>query len=1027
MRKFLEFAIEKASLNHLFLLLIFILSIFAYQNVPKEIFPPATLDKILITGGYAGASAQTLDKMVVKNLEDELKNVQNLYDIDAIIKNGSFTIVSDIKEGANNLLVLNDVKDKIAKIRKDLPPDMDEPIATILTKSFPLVLIAIATDEEERKLLDVADKLKSDLASLKNLSEIDIRGWREDELQIEIDPEKINALGLGLLQVSDLVAQLSTIFPVGSIKQRGNHFFLNTQNGRKKKEELENTILVIGKKRVRLGDIAHISFALSEPVTLSHFNGKPNVSINVTKTKNGNAIELVKKIKNILQKYKKRYPGFEFKIYTDTSIWIRNRLNTVTSNLFFGLILVFTALLLTVDWRIALVVGMGIPVSFMIGLISLEMLGYSLNMLSLFGALIALGMLVDEAIVVAENIYRHLEMGEDSKTAAIQGSLEMFPAVLTATATTIFAFLPLLIISGEMGIFIRILPVIISILLLSSLFEAFYFLPLHAKEILKVGKKKEPSRLWRFLGDLYERVLRFLLKRKTVSTIVLVGSILFGTFILLKQTKFQLFPTFDTTQIYVSGSVNINSDVEDTQKIVSQLEQAILHSINKDEVSSVTAIFGMKLDAKNNAQMGSNLFHIFINLHELKPQNFVDKYITPLFSIEYDDSDMLRNRTARAIAQDIKNIVAKFQHPPFEEINVIVPQAGIVKSDIEISLEYKNPKQVLKAIRMLEDGLHHIPGVYNITDDAKEGEKELKLILNDFADRLGITEGYLASYLRSLYLDAEVAKMFKYDKLIYVKLRSKTKDLFDQFQNLVIQAPNGQKVLIKEIATFLVQRHFYNIIKENGKKIRTVYASLNKKMITTAEVYDRLNPLLKKIERLGVKIKIKGEQKENTKLIREITRAFIIAIFLIFGALVWMFNSFVYSLIVLSVIPLSLFGVLVGNKIMGLNLTMPGMLGLVGLAGVVVNDGLIMLDFIRKCTSIECVIRRAKLRLRPIMLTSITTILGLSTLMFFASGQSLILQPMAITLGFGIAWATVINLLLVPLLYSVVKKVQQKV
>ncbi|BAF70137.1 efflux RND transporter permease subunit [Nitratiruptor sp. SB155-2] len=1027
MKKFLEFAIEKATLNHLFLLFIFILSIFAYKSVPKEIFPPATLDKILISGGYAGASAQTLDKMVVKNLEDELKNVQNLYDIDAIIKNGSFTIVSDIKEGANNLLVLNDVKDKIAKIRKDLPPDMDEPIATILTKSFPLVLIAIATDANEHKLLDVADRLKSDLTSLKNLSEVDIRGWREDELQIAIDPQKINALGLGLLQVSDLVAQLSTIFPIGSIKQRGNHFFLTTQNGKKEKRALENTILVIGKKRVRLGDIANVSFTLSEPVTLSHFNGKPNVSINVTKTKNGNAIELVKKIKKLLLTYKNRYPGFEFKIYTDTSIWIRNRLNTVTSNLIFGLILVFTALLLTVDWRIALVVGMGIPVSFMIGLISLEMLGYSLNMLSLFGALIALGMLVDEAIVVAENIYRHLEMGEDAKTAAIQGSLEMFPAVLTATATTIFAFLPLLIISGEMGIFIRILPVIISILLLSSLFEAFYFLPLHAKEILKVGKKKKPSRLWQFLGDLYENVLRFLLERKRVSTLLLVGSILFGTFILLKETKFQLFPAFDTTQIYISGSVNVNSDVEDTQKIVSKLEQAILHSVKKDEVSSVTAIFGMKLDAKNNAQTGSNLFHIFVNLHELKPQNFVDRYITPLFSIEYDSSDMVRDRSARAIAEDIKRIVETFRHPPFEEINVIVPQAGIVKSDIEVSLEYEDPKQVLKAIHMLENGLKGIKGVYNITDDAKEGEKELKLILNDFAERLGITEGYLASYLKSLYLDAEIAKMFKNSKLIYVKLKSIAKDSVESFKNLVIQTPNGQKVLLKDIASFWTQRHFYNIIKENGKKIRTVYASLNKKVITTAEVYDKLDPLLRKIEKLGVKVKIKGEQKENKKLIREITRAFVIAVFLIFGALVWMFNSFVYSLIVLSVIPLSLFGVLVGNKIMGINLTMPGMLGLVGLAGVVVNDGLIMLDFIRSCNDIECVIQRAKLRLRPIMLTSITTILGLSTLMFFASGQSLILQPMAITLGFGIGWATCINLLLVPLLYSVVKKVQRKV
>ena len=1027
MRKFLEFAIEKAALNHILLLLIFILSIFAYKNVPKEIFPPATLDKIFIRGGYAGASAETLDKMVVQNLEDELQNVQNLSDIDAIIKNGSFTIISDIKEGADKLLILNDVKDKIAAVRKDLPSDMDEPVATILTKSFPLVLIAVAANKDMHDILEVAKRLKSDLARFKDLSDIDIRGWREDELQIRVDPQKVLALGINLTHLSQAISNISTIFPIGSIKQKGNHFFLTTQNGRKKAKELADTILVVDGKHIRLGDVAKVAFKLSDPVTLSHFNGQPNVSINVTKTKNGNAIELVRQIKQLLLQYKKKYPEFTFKVYTDTSIWIRNRLNTVTSNLFFGLILVFAALFLTVDWRIALVVGMGIPVSFMIGLISLEFLGYSLNMLSLFGALIALGMLVDEAIVVAENIYRHLENGDDPKSAAINGALEMFPAVLTATATTIFAFLPLLIISGEMGIFIRILPVIISILLLSSLFEAFYFLPLHAKDILRVGRRKRPSKLWSLLNRLYTAVLKFLLYRKWISTIVLIGSILFGTFYLLKQTKFQLFPSFDTTQIYVSGRVDVNNNVEQTQKIVSKLEKKILQSVKKNEVSSVTAIFGMKLDAKNNAQIGENLFHIFINLHELKPQNFIDKYITPLFSVEYDDSDMQRNRSAKEIAADIERIVSQFQRPPFEEINVIVPQAGIVKSDVEVSLIYDKPKEVLSAIKLLESSLKRIHGVYNITDDAKKGAKELKLVLNDYADRVGISEGYLANYLKSLYLNAEVAKMFKYHKLIYVKLASYNKDDYDRFMSLVIQAPNGQNVLLKDIASFVTIEHFYNIIKENGKKIRTVYASLDKKIITTAEVYKKLQPVLEKIRQLGVGIKIKGEKKENDKLMREIARAFVIAIFLIFAALVWMFNSVVYSLIVLSVIPLSLFGVLVGNEIMGLNLTMPGMLGLVGLAGVVVNDGLIMLDFIRVCEDMECLIKRAALRLRPVLLTSITTILGLSTLMFFASGQSLILQPMAVTLGFGIAWATIINLLLVPLLYAVVKGVQTKV
>ncbi len=1021
MRRFLEFAIEKSALNHTLLLLIVILSIFAYKSVPKEIFPPIALDKILIRGSYPGASAQTLDKMAVKNLEDELKNVRDLSDIDSIIKNGRFTIVSDIKEGADPLLVLSDVKDKIALIKKDLPSDMDEPVATVLKKSFPLVLIAIASDRNRSRLLDVADELKSRLSNIKELSSIDIRGYQEHEVDVELDKKRIEAYGLSLGSVVEALRNISTIFPVGSIKERGNHLFITTQNGPKDAKEFEESIIKIGQRSVRVADIAKVSYTLSTPNTLSHFNGKPNLSLNVTKTKEGNAIELVRRIKSILKEFSKRYPHFTFQVYTDTSVWIRNRLNTVTSNLFLGLILVFSALLLTVNWRIALVVGMGIPVSFMIGLISLEMLGYSLNMLSLFGALIALGMLVDEAIVVAENIYRHLEEGDDPKTAAIEGSLEMFPAVLTATSTTIFAFLPLVIISGEMGSFIRILPVIISILLLSSLFEAFYFLPLHAKDILRPTKQKVGS-FWSRLGAIYERWLGFFLKRPRLWSLVIVVSILVAIVLLGRQSKFQLFPSFDTTQIYVAGSVDVDNDIYDTETIIRPLEQALLEGLSKEDVKSITTIVGMKLDAKNNADISDHLFHIFINLHELKPQNIVDRFITPLFSVEYDNSDMIRSRSAKEVAEDVKKIVAKFKKAPFEQINVIVPQAGIVKSDVEISLVYERPKEVLQAIDLLERAMKKIDGVYNISDDAEEGEKEIKLILNPYAKELGIEEGYLANYLRPLYLEAEFSKLFKGDDLLYVRFKSLDKDRFEAFKNLRIDLPSNKTVLLRDIADFRIIKHFDKIIKENGDKIRTVYASLQKSTITSKEFYEKIAPVLEKIEKLGVRVKIKGEEKENKKLMREIARAFVIAIFLIFAALVWMFNSVLYSLIVLSVIPLSILGVLVGNMIMGLNLTMPGMLGLVGLAGVVVNDGLIMLDFIKNARTIQEVVQRAKLRLRPILLTSITTILGLSTLIFFASGQSLILQPMAVTLGFGIAWATVVNLFIVPLLFSALKR-----
>lgn len=439
-RRFLEFAIDKPLLNHILLTFIVLLSIFAYLNIPKEIFPPMNMDKITISGGYSGTSADVLDKMVVKTIEDDLQNIDELENIKTTIKNGSFTVISDIKTGSNNITVLSDVKDIVSSVKKDLPADMAEPIAKIQLHSFPLVLIALAGDKSKKELLSLAEDLKSELSQLKDLSDITIRGDADDELVITVNEQKLLAFGLKPSVAVASLRNISSIFPIGTIKERGKHLYISTYNGEKTKEDIESTIISVADARVRIGDIADVEFRLSDESELSHYNGARNVSINVTKSKDGNAIALVRQIREILKKNTTNTAEVKYEIYTDTSIWIKNRLNTVFANIAFGLMLVFIAMLIFINRGIAMVVAIGIPVSFMIGLITTELMGDSLNMLSLLGALIALGMLVDEAIVVAENIYRHLEEGMEKREAAIVGATEMFPAVLTATLTTILLF-----------------------------------------------------------------------------------------------------------------------------------------------------------------------------------------------------------------------------------------------------------------------------------------------------------------------------------------------------------------------------------------------------------------------------------------------------------------------------------------------------------------------------------------------------------------------------------------------------------
>lgn len=1033
LRRFLEFAIDKPLLNHIFLLFIFVLSIFSYTNIPKEIFPPMNMDKVTISGGYVGTSADVLDKMVVKSIEDDLQNIAELENIKTTIKNGSFAIIADIKRGSDNANVLNDVKDIVSGVKKDLPADMAEPIAQIKLHTFPLALVALAGERPKEELLARAEELKSELSKFKELSEITIRGDAEQELVITIDEQKILAYGLQSALVVEAIKNISSIFPIGTIKEQGSHLYISTYNGEKESKDIQETLLNVGGVKVRLGDIADVSFELSDETELSHYNGVRNISINVAKSQEGNAIALVKELRALLKEQEKLHPELQYEIYADTSVWIKNRLNTVFSNIVFGLGLVFLAMLLFINSGIAIVVAIGIPVSLMTGLIVTELMGDSLNMLSLLGALIALGMLVDEAIVVAENIYRHLEEGMERREAVIVGSLEMFPAVLTATLTTVFAFLPMLLLSGEMGMFIKIIPIMITVLLLSSLFEAFYFLPLHAHDFLKVSHSESfTKKFWSKLSVGYSKILHFFFRKKLFWLLSMVVAILSLSAWMFQNSKFQLFPDFDTTQVYVYGKVNVNNELEDTERIVTELEKELLAHIKGEDISSITSVIGFKLDAKNMVETGEHLFHIFIDLSERAPENVFDHYITPYLSLEYDAELLKRERDAREIAKDVEKVVAPFykrktaQSPLFEELVVKVPGAGVVASDVEISLSTKEEQKIVQGVQELQNALQSIEGVHSISNDATLGERELKLRVNAYGQELGLNEEILSRELRSYYLKGEYGKMFNESGLVRIKIESGINEELDSINRVEVQIPSSQKrVALREVCDFIVTQGFVALQKENGVRIRTVMASLDKKKITSAEVIQQLENTLIKLKNEGFNVDVKGEERENAKNKREMLQAGLIAIFLIFITLVWLFDSIKQSLIVISTIPLVLLGVLFGHMVMGVNLTMPGMIGIVGLAGVVVNDGLIVVDFIKNAKNQEDLIRMAQTRLRPVTLTSLTTILGLSTLIFFASGQAMILQPMAISLGFGLAWATVLNLIYIPLLYAVIYNVKK--
>ena len=1020
MKRFIEFFIKNAVFTHTLFIIVIISAVIAYKNVAKELFPPATLDKILIQGAYPGASPDTLDKMAVTQIEDDLKSYQEVSSIESVIRNGSFTVTVNLKPNANKLELLSEFKTITSNLKKDLPSDMSEPTVTIAKKAFPLMFISVASDVLNKdQLLNHADEIKKILSQIKDLTQIDIRGDSDKNIYFELNNKKIEALGINKSQLINVLSQVSTIFPVGKIE--GNkHYFISMYS--KDVDDFKNMIIQVGNVKIRLKDIAEIKKEYATPTQIGKYNGIPNITIDVRKGETGDAIAISKKIRNILKEYHQKHPEITFGISTDTSKWVRNRFNTVVSNIIFGLILVFFIMWLFLNWRISLVVTLGIPTSFAIAMIALDYYNFSLNLLSMLGALIALGMIVDEAIVVGENIYRHMEMGKSKTQAAIDGTVEVFWPVVAAAMTTILAFVPMLLIKGEIGVFIKILPVMITILILSSLFEAFVFLPLHSKEILKVEHSRKDI-FWEKFSNFYKKLLMLFFRFRYLALLFFLVIVPLLIALGMKHSKFQLFPDFDASQIYVNGKFESNYTITQTAEAIKKIEKDLKKYLGKD-VEGFTTVVGMQMNNKGEANVGENYFRIFVDLHDKKPTDFYNKFIAPIFQpikVEHQS----RTHTAQQLAQNFKKDFSHIKIPGMVELNVIVPQAGVVKSDIVISIGGKSQEEIIKAIKELEAKMKTIKGVFNIYDDAELGADELKLRINPYGQKLGFTQAGLFNELRGFFAEAEYDKTFDKDGIVKIILKDKNKDSFEELKTFRVNIPNtNQYIELDKICDFVITKAFKKIHKYDGIAAKTVYATLNKKIITTADFYEKVNPLIEKFKKEGLTILIGGAAKTSKAFVKDLKEAMIVAVLMIFLILVLMFNSAVLPFIIISVIPLSFLGVIAGNMIMDMNMTMLGMIGIVGLAGVVVNDGIVMVDFIKRAKNMDELFEFASHRLRPVLLTSITTFFGLLTLMFFPSGQSAILQPLAIALGFGLAWGTVLNLFYLPIFYYILRRKQ---
>jgi len=1025
------FFVERRPLAHTLTLLFVLTGIISYFQLPQELFPPIPTNKIEVTAFYQGTSAITFDDIITSRIEDEVQNIEGVKLVESVTRDGSCLITITLDDSTPVEDTLFKVRDAIDRVKPDFPEDMDDPTVIRKIEKYPLLTLSISGATEE-ELQDIAEDIKKKVERIPDISKAIINGKAETEVHIYLKNDVLEALGISPFQVKELIRSWVNNSPLGEIKETGNHIFITTPGGRPSLSFWNSLILHTGGKKLFLSRIADVRLELSELKSMSHFNGKRNISLTIFKTAKGSSIFLSNKIRKLVKEWKKRYKGLDFSVYSDLSVYIRNRLNTVKSSAVVGLILVTISLYLFLNLRVSITVLLGIPTAFLISFLYLYYRGETINMLSLFSFLMALGMVVDDAIVIGENIYRKMEAGLSHKEAAIEGTAEVFWPVCAATFTTVAAFLPLLMVGGDIGKFLKIIPVFVSTALLASLVEALFILPVHAVELYRTGVGKSPFSNWEPLRRGYSALLGKLIdhKRATISValLVFVLAILAMKFFL----TFTLLPQFDADQIYIRGKLASRYGIEETEKVVSVIEKRVQECLPPEDLDSIATHIGTSFNDKMEFDVGEDLFQIFVNLKKPAPQNFLERFVYPVIMFGTYTFGT-RKHTAMELVKVIEDHLKDIK---IQRLTVTKPKAGIVRADIEVSFSYPGKdkdlalKKMVKAAKLLEEALSQINGVENIADNYDPGKIELELHLNRRGRELGFSEASLASALIPYYLNIKTARIMKdVSRDVVVRTYLQDRKNLSKFLKLRLEVPGTNRLIyITDICKIEPKRGLSRIWKENGVRQITVTASIDKKITTSRQVMDILRPTFARLKKLGIITEIKGEEKVAGRTLRDLALAGTVAILGILIVLLLQFNSFGDSFIVLVSVPFAFVGVIAGHIIMGKHISITSLLGFVGLSGVAVNDAIIMVDFLKRHLkenpARDFFLKAAAIRLRPIILTSVTTILSLTPLIFFATGQAMILSPMAISFGYGLLAATIGNLFLVPTLYCLVHRVQ---
>jgi len=1005
------FARHKVAANLLMLIMI-LAGVIALLKLNVQFFPNFELDYATVRVVWPAASAEDVEASITEPVERVLRNLDNLDEMTSTSSLGVSVVSLTFNEGTNMIEALDQISQRVGELR-NLPQDAEKPMVERIVRYEPIARVLLigeqATLDELRPL---ARRFERELLDA-GIDKVDLKGLPLEEMAVEVSQNQLESLGLSFDEIGNKLANMSRDLPMGTVGDAENSQDMRSiQQGRNEQDFANLTIKVTETEKVSLADMAHIERRAKKDAPKLYVDGHPTIEMQLMRSEAGDTLKSSEIMQNWLAKTQPELPGgVRFQVYNETWSLVNQRIMLLINNGISGLILVVLILYLFMHGRVAFWVAVGIPVSFMATLMIMYLAGGSINMISLFGLIMALGIIVDDAIVVGEDTLAHHEMGEPALQAAEGGAHRMLAPVTASSITTIGAFLPLMMIGNEMGNILFAIPLVIISVIFASLIESFVILPGHLRIALKTVKPVEPGSLryrldkvidhWRHVQ--FRGAVRWVLAHRAIAISSTVAAMIVAIGLLAGgRLAFVFFPSPESTRLLAEARFVAGTPSEVSSRYVNHLYQAM----RETEQALEPGIVEVAVVHYNEGTREQGASFSSINIELAEP-----------------DERETRNEAFIRMWHEKAG-----QVPGLDVLTIEAPRMGPPGSDIDVRIWGAEPRALKEAALALQEVLMQVPGVSGVRDDLPFGRDQLIYELTPEGEVLGFTYTALARQLSDAY-SGRLVQIFtdKEDEVeVRLQLPRSEQATLASLSRMQVVSTSGVRVPLSSVAKWESQRGFDIMRHVDGRLAVTVIGEVDKSVNNANRILDQLKATTLKslVEQYGIQYSLEGQNARQVDTLADMKIGQFIGLSIIYIVLAWVFASYSWPLVVMMAIPFGLVGALMGHWVLNIDMTILSLFGFFGLAGIVVNDSIILVSFYKRLREEGMAVNQALeeasvQRVRAVLLTSLTTIAGLLPLLFETSLQAQFLIPMAVSIAFGLAFSTVLILLVIPAVLSV--------